>query len=123
MSEKLRVTPTGKVGLFTTSPSARFHVASGSPSQDLMRGDCTAWRFCQGMINAGATRIGWGVQDSGSHEFIGKNSSSPLVLRTHNAEQTRLDASGSFGFGIGTPTAKLHVRGNLSSQAAVPLAG
>ncbi|MGD1995585.1 MAG: beta-propeller fold lactonase family protein [Anaerolineae bacterium] len=44
--------------------------------------------------------------------FLGTTDAQPLVLRTNNTEQARLDPSGNLGLGTDTPTERLTVRGN-----------
>ena len=45
--------------------------------------------------------------------FIGTTDAQPLVLRTANTEQARLDAAGNLGLGTDSPAERLTVRGNV----------
>jgi hypothetical protein len=45
-------------------------------------------------------------------QFLGTTDAQPLVLRTNNTEQARLDPAGNLGLGTTTPSERLTVRGN-----------
>jgi hypothetical protein len=45
-------------------------------------------------------------------DFLGTTDAQPLVLRTNNVEQARLDTAGNLGLGTTSPAERLTVRGN-----------
>ena len=82
LSERMRITYAGNVGIGTTSPSAKLELSDGTITlqHDLVAGG----------------------------GYVGTKSNHPLVLFTNNTEKMRILASGSVGIGI-SPTQKIHV--------------
>lgn len=52
-----------------------------------------------------------------ANNFIGTVDGQPLVIRTSNNEQMRIDASGNIGIGTNNPTAKLDVNGTVKLES------
>lgn len=51
-----------------------------------------------------------------STNFLGTIDGKPLVIRTNNVEQLRIDTSGNVGIGTNNPTAKLNVDGTVKFE-------
>src|SRR4030095_2798737 len=47
--------------------------------------------------------------------FLGTTDKRPLAFRTSNFERLRITYDGSIGIGTATPTARLHVNGNVKA--------
>ena len=88
----------GNVGIGTTSPGNKFHVASGN-----MRLDDNQY-------------ILWGGVTNGIN---GNNASNLLSFYTNAVERFRIDGSGNVGIGAPTPAEKLTVSGNISASGNV----
>ena len=87
-AESMRIDSSGQVGIGTTSPATKFHVASGN-----MRLDDNQY-------------ILWGGTTNGIN---GNNASNLLGFYTNSAEALRIDSSGQVGIGTTSPATKLHV--------------
>ena len=88
-TDRMRIDPSGNVGIGTLSPSCKLDVPGGT-------------------INAGSIQFG-GI---GSY-IIGNSAYQYLTLSTANNDRMRIDSSGNVGIGTITPTAKLEVNGNI----------
>ncbi|MCB9230944.1 MAG: hypothetical protein H6581_04740 [Bacteroidia bacterium] len=101
-SERLRITPEGKVGIGTPGPEQAFHVKMG----------ITGW---QGRFQNGASNI-YLAHDSGYGMHINtgaQNSNGRYALEVRNASQQHFYVrdDGNVGIGTGTPDARLQVSG------------
>ena len=95
---------TGNVGIGTTTPGAKLHVA----------GEVIVDSGTSGLINFGDVSSNYGrLYADSSGTFIGSVTNNPLILRTNNTEKMRIDSSGNVGIGTTSPAAaaKLDVYG------------
>ena len=87
VTERLRITSAGKMGLGTNNPTQYFHVVGNSASVQTEES------------GGGIVRM----QSGGSSGNIGMYSNHDLLLRTNSLERLRIDASGDIGLGIANP--------------------
>jgi hypothetical protein len=92
----MRIDSSGNVGIGTSSPSTKFHVAGG----DLRLNDNFA--------------ITWGGTGAA---IIGANNTL-LRFDVNGSERMRIDSSGNVGIGSTSPTAKLQVTGTIHLTGA-----
>jgi hypothetical protein len=104
LSEKMRITDTGSVGIGTSSPATKLHVYGTSNIPVRIE------------TNTADTKIE--ILTTSGTQFI-QGSANNLLFGTNNTERARIDTSGNFGIGTSSPFAKLHVVG----EAALPTLG
>lgn len=101
LTERLRITSGGNVGIGTTSPSYKLSVL-GSNATDMI-----SWT--DNVNNTGYL----GIRTGG---VVWMNADNNLVLATGGTERMRIDASGNVGIGT-TPSYKLHITGTSGTGA------
>ncbi len=69
----------------------------------------------------GIALAGWSeiLNYAGNGFIVGTNFNAPLVFGTSNLERIRVQGDGNVGIGISTPTAKLHVNGDIRATGAI----
>ena len=120
LSEKLRVSPEGNVGIGTTDPVAPLQVvktgAGIQPSLDVTNNQTAAAdvgvsiRF-SGITNSSLGKIYSAFEDAGSNSYMSfhtRTSGTPT-------EKLRIDSSGNVGIGTTGPGGKLHVYGGTTA--------
>jgi hypothetical protein len=86
----MTLTTGGNVGVGTTTPSTKLHVAAGMVRVD----------------------SGYGMEFGGTTNFIiGDSPSNTMRFYTNNTERMRIDSSGNVGIGTSSPAVKLDIRG------------
>ena len=88
LSERLRITSAGRVGIGTTSPSVKLEVSGAANANEI--------RSVDGTINSQ-----W-YQDQNGYSVFGTFSNHPQVFRTNAVERVRLDTSGRLLVGTST---------------------
>ena len=116
LSEKVRITSTGNVGIGTTGPSTRLHVSSGAGSAATsgvrFEGEYSNIQLYSTSVSSGARN--WSINNAwngwGTLEFRQSNAKDGDPL---NAGTTRLmiDASGNVGIATSSPSYILDVLG------------
>jgi hypothetical protein len=97
LTERLRITYDGKVGIGNTAPTAALDVSKGNGIPDIRLSHAgTAYMNLYGGNGVGALTL-LAVQ------------SEPLVLGTGNAEKMRITSGGNVGIGTAIPGARLHI--------------
>jgi hypothetical protein len=111
ITERLRITSTGNVGIGTTSPDARVKIVGDDTASGItLRLDGGGVQTQRGIVFAvGGADYGFiniPVGGGGAMSF-GTGSAGAAI------ERMRIDASGSVGIGTTSPTEKLDVNGNI----------
>jgi hypothetical protein len=97
LTERLRITHDGKIGIGNTSPGAALDVSKSNGIPDIRLSHAgTAYMNLYGGSGVGALTL-LAVQ------------SEPLVLGTANAEKMRITSGGNVGIGTAVPDARLHI--------------
>lgn len=90
----------GNVGIGTSSPAGKLHVAGQTRIQD----SASTSNYILIGSGANAPRGGNSVMAQTSSMVMGTEGAAPLIFITNAAEQMRLDSSGNLGLGV-TPSA------------------
>ena len=107
-SEKLRITPSGSVGIGTATPVGKLHVqANASVSMILSCGD-----------NTGTSNLYFGDSDGAFRGAVTYDHTDDAFIFSANgtfSEDMRIDSSGKVGIGTSSPSALLHIYGTTGS--------
>jgi hypothetical protein len=106
-TERMRIDSSGNVGIGTSSPSAKLHVAGNVLIQN-----ANAYNEID-FSGPEYTNIYSGTT-SGMDIGITSTSSAYLRLLTNNTERMRIDSSGNVGIGTSSPLARLNVSGGVT---------
>ena len=109
VSEKLRITKAGKVGIATTAPATLLHLGAG-----------------ESVIRYGATSNGFdiGRNNSSGHFIQNATQASPynkFLWQQGGAERMRIDSSGRFAIGTASPSANTVTTTATASASVWPL--
>ena len=125
--ELMRITGGGNVGIGTSAPSTRLHVAGGVRFVD---GTQAAGRVLTSDAVGNASwqtpSAGWGATGNAgtnpSTNYVGTSDNQGLAFRTNNTLAASISTSGYFGIGSlsGSPTTRLQIDG---SEAGTSLSG
>lgn len=115
------------VGIGTTTPATRFHLAANSGAtipmivQNTMAAGNSGIHF-RNDLNVATGQFGSGNASSANYAnrvFAGSITAIPFVFTTADVERMRIDATGNVGIGTNAPTTDLEVNGftKLGSNA------
>ena len=123
LSERMRITNTGNVGIGTTSPAEKLVVggASGATStptairlDDTYRTGGDAFdKLKLFLYKSSSETYGFGLGDVGDLQYwAGTTSTGAHRFFTSQTERMRITSTGNVGIGTSSPSEKLHISGN-----------
>ncbi|MDD2680588.1 MAG: hypothetical protein PHE20_00620 [Patescibacteria group bacterium] len=136
VTERMRITSTGNVGIGTTNPTTKLYVNGGTGDAVNVGGgrirglnttpvnadEAVPLTYLQSNyapIGSGAgSAFVQGGNSFGSIANLGTNDNYPLNIKTNNATQMTVLGNGNVGIGTTGPTAKLHL-GSVSQDSYV----
>jgi len=107
LSEAMRISSSGLVGIGTSSPSYNLHVEDSSASVAVISG-----------TSGNSTILLGDTADNNKGRIIYTNSIDTMKLLTNGSEAMRISSSGSVGIGTSSPSALLHVAGDARIGAS-----
>ena len=122
-TERMRITSAGNVGIGTTSPSGKFHVANtgtaGTTADNLAVYFSSTNRNSNVYIQAKNTDGSFLNFGDGDNESVGRiayeHSANYMAFNTNAAERMRIDSSGNVGIGTTSPNYNLQINGSANS--------
>ena len=109
-TERLRITSDGKIGVGTSSPGARLHIANTGGNADIvLQGSASG----ESTINFGDT------SDLDVGQILYNHTSNYMRFLTNTGERLRIDSSGNVGIGTTSPASILTVEqstGNINLE-------
>jgi hypothetical protein len=119
ISEKMRITSGGNVGIGTASPTQKVQIGdgTGTNSQYLRifsaQADIYIGQSGGTILSQPANQSGLIVSDNNNFPLaLGTVLSQPLILGTSNTERMRITSSGNVGIGTTSPSSLLHIQGS-----------
>jgi hypothetical protein len=109
-TEVLAILNNGNVGIGTSSPDGKLHVAGSAT--------VTSQPNVAAKIGVGITSDLLLGSINGNAPFIGSEGAYPLLFFVNAAERMRIDSSGNVGIGTTSPGALLDVAGNINVGAS-----
>jgi len=122
-NERMRITNDGNIGIGTTSPGYKLHIAGTSSTTPLIQvtpgsGLVSDTAYIQ--VN-GRARFGY-LGNTGI-EISDSGSGWPILFSVLGSERVRINSSGNVGIGTTSPNDKLDVAGHINSSGSYKLDG
>ena len=121
-TETMRITPTGKVGIGTASPSQKLTV-EGTDARIYLTGantDINMTGTADGQLSLDGNGFGFGIALNSSGANLYTNTTSrDLIFGTDETERMRIDGAGLVGIGTASAAVPLDVVGNIRSSTGV----
>jgi hypothetical protein len=96
-TERMRIDSSGDVGIGTSSPATKLHLATAINTGLLVSS------------TDGTTFKGIAFNTSDNQFTVGTQTNHPIVLFTNNTERMRIDSSGNVGIGTSSPSGNLQI--------------
>jgi hypothetical protein len=117
-SERMRITNSGNVGIGTSSPSYKLHLAKTDTAGQ--------YAYFGASSDGGSRGLTFTSSDNGEylgaiHTIDATSGSGELAFATGGTERMRITSAGNVGIGTTTPAEKLDVNGNIKSTGTLTL--
>jgi hypothetical protein len=120
LTERMRIDSSGNVGIGTSSPSQKLHVAGNIfAAAGVSLGSAAGEGGEIGFQSASGTNAGMIDVDGGNNWRFYNALATPTIFFTNNTERMRIDSSGNVGIGTSSPIAKLEVKGASNAEAKI----
>jgi hypothetical protein len=117
LNERMRITPTGNVGIGIIAPTNKLHIDSGNATASYLQ-------FTAGTTTGVTTSDGFEVGvDASGNAIINQQEALAMIFSTSNAERFRVTSTGNVGIGITNPSNKLAVVTPTGSDDTLPALG
>ena len=121
-SERMRITSSGNVGIGTTSPSAKLHIAGTAANTVAYISETTGYALYQlgntggGLYYGIDNSAGTGFNNGAYSRHIYSTGAYPLIISTNDTERMRITSAGNVGIGTTSPSDLLTVYGTGGSN-------
>lgn len=117
--ERMRINSVGNLGLGIATITPYASTATNRTLQLNNTSNANTEIRLTNVITGTGASIGGLIQQAGNDMYVWNASNSFMSLGTNAAERMRIDSAGNVGVGTSSPSAKLHVNGNIVQNAAI----